>query len=253
MQGAGNGSKAADGAASPLRKRFYTTVAVKEAAEAAGSGGFGLLLDGKVVRTPAKGVFRVPTRALAEVIAGEWDAQEERLNPATMPLTRLANSALDAVRGREADVRAEIVKYSASDLLCYRACEPARLVERQSELWDPVLAWCHEALDARFTVTSGLMPVAQPSSATAAVARQLEAFDAFGLAALHVMTTLMGSALLALAHARGRLAIEQAWAAAHVDEDWQISRWGEDAEAAARRERRWRDVQGASRLLALLA
>jgi chaperone required for assembly of F1-ATPase len=166
-----------------------------------------------------------------------------------MPLTRLANSAIDGVRGREAEVRADIVKYAAGDLLCYRASEPEALARRQSELWDPILAWSRETLAAPFAAAQGIMPVAQTDAATQAVARALVGYDPFALCAVHVMTTLMGSALLALAHARGRLSAEAAWAAAHVDEDWQIGTWGEDAEAAARRRRRWSEMQAASRML----
>ena len=204
------------------------------------------------MRTPAKALLALPTRALAEAVAGEWAAQQEQIDPATMPLTRLANSAIDGVRGREAQVRADIVRYAASDLLCYRASEPEGLVRRQAEMWDPVLGWAREALGAPLKVAQGLMPVAQPGAAISAIAATLEGFDAFGLAALHVMTTLTGAALLALAHARGRLTAEQAWMAAHVDEDWQVARWGEDAEAAQRRQRRWSEMQAASRMLALL-
>jgi chaperone required for assembly of F1-ATPase len=204
------------------------------------------------VRTPAKALLALPTRALAEAVAEEWSGQREHIDPATMPLTRLANSAIDGVRGREAEVRADIVRYAGSDLLCYRAFEPEELVRRQAELWDPVLAWAREAFGVRFAVAQGLMPRAQPPAATAAIAAALEGFDTFGLAALHVMTTLTGSALLALAQARGRLTAEQAWTAAHVDEDWQIGKWGEDEEAAARRQRRWWEMQAAGRMLALL-
>jgi chaperone required for assembly of F1-ATPase len=169
-----------------------------------------------------------------------------------MPLTRLVNSAIDGVTGREAEVRADIAKYAASDLVCYRAEVPAELVRRQAEAWDPILSWGREALAARLVLSEGIVPVAQPRAATAAVEGALAELDAFSLAAHHVMTTLMGSALLALAHARGRLTAEEAWAAAHVDEDWQIGQWGEDAEAKARRARRWAEMQAASRLLELL-
>jgi chaperone required for assembly of F1-ATPase len=205
------------------------------------------------MRTPAKGVLAVPSRALAEAIAAEWEAQRDRIDPAAMPLTRLVNSALDGVRGREGEVRAEIAKYAASDLVCYRASEPEELARRQAELWDPVLAWSRGTLGADFRTAEGLMPVAQPEAVHAAVARELAGEGALRLAALHVMTTLMGSALLALAHARGAVSAEAAWSAAHVDEDWQIARWGEDADAAARRQRRWAEMQAASRMLALLA
>ena len=237
--------------ARPLPKRFYKAVTVAEA-QGERPAAFGVLLDGKPARTPARAILAVPTAALAEAIAAEWKAQHEHIDPAGMPLTRLANSAIDGVQAHQAEVRADIVKYAASDLLCYRASEPELLVRRQAELWDPVLAWGREALGAHFEVAEGIRPVAQTEAAKSAIVGALEGLDTFGLAALHVMTTLMGSALLALAHAKGRLAAEAAWAAAHVDEDWQIGRWGEDAEAGTRRRHRWAEMHAASRLLVLL-
>ena len=240
-------------ASAALPKRFYKVVTVAQlGASTEAEGGHSILLDGKPVRTPAKAALAAPTRTLAEAIAAEWAGQEDRIDPATMPLTRLANSAIDGVSGREAELRAEIVKYAANDLLCYRADTPHELVRRQAELWDPILTWSRAALGASFVVARGIMPVVQPQEAKAALARTLADHDAFALAALHVMTTLTGSALLALAHARGRLTADAAWAVAHVDEDWQISRWGADTEAAARRARRLAEMQAASRLLILL-
>ena len=147
----------------------------------------------------------------------------------------------------------DIAAFAANDLLCYRADAPDPLVVQQSAHWDPVLAWAREALGARFEVAMGLMPVAQPEHAIAAVAAALEDLDPFRLAAVHVMTTLTGSALLTLAHTRGALTAEAAWAAAHVDEDFQVSQWGEDTEATRRRARRWAEMQAASRLFALLS
>jgi len=214
---------------------------------------FRVLLDGKPVRTPAKKVLDLPTRACAEAVAAEWAAQREHVDPATMPLTRLVNSAVDGVQGREGAVREEICKYVASDLLCYRASGPLPLIRRQTDLWDPVLAWGRDVLGVPLIVTTGVMPVTQPETARTALARTLAEYDPFSLAALYVMTTLMGSALLALAHALGQLGLKEAWAAAHVDEDWQISQWGEDAEAAARRKRRWLEVASASTLLRLVS
>jgi chaperone required for assembly of F1-ATPase len=241
-----------------LPKRFYKAVTVAAVALPQPSGGegrspaFRILLDGKPLRTPAKRELELPTRALAEAVAAEWSAQGERIDPATMPLTRLANSAIDAVAGRTVEVRAEIAKYAASDLLCYRAEGPQDLVRRQAEAWDPVLAWARDTLGARFEVASGIMPVVQPDACAAAIAASLEEFDAHRLAAVHVMTTLTGSAVLALAHARGVLSAEAIWAAAHIDEDFQIGKWGEDAEANARRQRRWAETAAASRMLGLL-
>jgi chaperone required for assembly of F1-ATPase len=237
-------------AARPLPKRFYTAVTI--AGPDSTPAAYRILLDGKGMRTPAKAVLAVPTRALAEAIAAEWAAQGEHIDPATMPLTRLVNSALDGVRGREAAVREDIAKFAGSDLLCYRAGEPEALALAQAAVWDPILAWSREALGAHFVVAEGIMPVEQPQAAKAAAVRALADYEALALTALHVMTTLTGSALLALAHVHGRLGIEEAWTAAHVDEDWQTGRWGQDAEAAARRQRRWGEMQAAGRLLALL-
>jgi chaperone required for assembly of F1-ATPase len=232
----------------PLARRFY-----KEARCELRGEKFEVLLDGRSIKTPSEIVLMLPTRALAEAITEEWARQGERITPATMPLTKLANTAVDGVTGRETEVSSDILKYAANDLLCYRAEGPHRLVERQAAAWDPVLDWAHKALGARFILAEGLMPVVQPAQALSAVAAKLEGLDAFRLASLHVMTTLMGSALLALAHAHGRLAADQAWAAGHVDEDWQIEQWGEDAEAAAQRQRRWEEMWAASRLLQLVA
>jgi chaperone required for assembly of F1-ATPase len=237
-----------DGAQPAGRARFYKTVSV-----AAEDGAFRILLDGKPIRTPAKNLLAVPTRALADAIAQEWQAQGERIDPASMPLTRLANSTIDGVTGREPDVRADIAKYAGSDLLCYRAEGPQELVQRQRAAWDPVLAWGKDVLGVRLELAEGIMPVRQPEAALARLAQELERHDAYALAALHVMTTLTGSVLLALAHVAGAISADEAWAAAHVDEDWQISQWGEDAEAKARRARRWADMHAASRLLQLLS
>lgn len=242
----------------PLPKRFYKSVTVVAAelpprkGEGNVTGEFRVLLDGKPMRTPAKAEFMVPTAALADAIAAEWEAQRDHIDPATMPLMRLANSAIDGVRARAAEVRAEIVKYAGSDLLCYRAERPGELARRQAGAWDPILVWAQEALEARFLVAQGIVPVAQTETALAPIARALEGLDDFTLSAVYVMTTLTGSALLALAHAHGRLSAEAAWAAAHVDEDWQIGQWGEDAEAKTRRARRWAEMQAASRLMHLL-
>jgi chaperone required for assembly of F1-ATPase len=224
-----------------------------ELARAPAASSFLILLDDKPLRTPSERTLALPSRALALAIAGEWAAQGDRIDPETMPLTTLANSAIDGVSGREAPVRDDIARYAACDLLCYRAGEPEILVRRQSEAWDGILAWAEAVLGVRLRVATGLMPLAQPEPLTGAIAEALAGFDPFGLAAMHVITTLTGSALLALALAHGRLTAEGAWAAAHVDEAFQIDRWGEDAEAQARQQRRWRAMHAASRALELLA
>ena len=229
-----------------LPKRFY-----KSAGVAAREGGFALELDGRAARTPAKNSLILSTRPLAELLAAEWDAQGDAIDPATMPATRLANSAIDGVKQKMSEVRAEIAAYAGADLLCYRAGEPESLVEAQAVAWDPVLDWARDELGARLVLSEGVRHVAQPEPTLRAVGGALDRIDdPFALAALHVMTTLTGSALLALAVARGRLAAEEAWRAAHVDEDFQISRWGKDAEAAARRAARWREMEAAALVFA---
>jgi chaperone required for assembly of F1-ATPase len=230
-----------------LPKRFYKDVASKD--EGAGAA---LLLDGKPVRTPGKAALRLPTRALAEAIAEEWRAQGERIDPLTMPLNRLANSAIDGVVGREQAVIGDIMAHAGSDLVCYRAAGPDGLANAQKTHWDPVLAWAKTALGAPLFLAKGVGHVAQPEASLDRLRQALLGRDGFSLAALHVMTALTGSALLALAVAQGRLTPEAAWEAAHVDEDWQISKWGEDAEAAERRKNRWRDFAAAAGALALV-
>jgi chaperone required for assembly of F1-ATPase len=229
-------------------RRFYGQASVGEA-----EGGFALLLDGRRARTPAKNPLLLPSRALAEAVAGEWAGQGEMIDPAAMPLTRLANSALDGVAATLEATRAEIAGYAASDLLCYRAEEPEALVAAETEGFEPMLAWAQEALGATFLVAKGIVHRRQPDEASAAVRAALAAVeDPFALAALHVMTSLTGSALLALAVARGRLAAEEAWRIAHVAEDFQVARWGPDEEASARRAARWRDFEAAARAMAAL-
>jgi chaperone required for assembly of F1-ATPase len=247
---ADSGKSAANGAAkkSSLPKRFYKNVGIKDE----GEGGAALLLDGKTVRTPGKALLALPARALADAVAEEWLAQRERIDPATMPLTKLANSAIDGVKGREQAVIDDIVKYAGSDLMCYRAKAPEGLVAAQAKHWDPVLAWAKATLNAPLKLAEGVVHVTQPQASLERIRAELERFDAFSLAALHVMTTLTGSALLALAVPRGRLTREEGWKAAHVDEDFQISQWGEDEEAAKRRAHRRRDFDASARLMALL-
>lgn len=233
----------------PLPKRFYSEVSVGEPQ----GGGFQILLDGRPVRTPKKLHLTVPTRALAAAIADEWAAQAERIDPSSMPLSKLAITAIDGVSSSMSEVAHDIVRFAGSDLLCYRAEAPAGLAELQSNTWDPVVRWIEAQTGARFLLAEGVMPVTQNRYALERVADLVAPFDAMQLAALHVMTTLTGSAFLALAVAKDELSAEQAWAAAHIDEDWQIARWGVDVEAAARRARRQAEMLAASRFLDLLA
>jgi chaperone required for assembly of F1-ATPase len=228
-------------------KRFYEQAGVEER-----DGSFVLALDGRPARTPARQPLALPTRALGEALAEEWQAQGDVIDPAVMPLTRLANSAIDGVASNPAGVVEDLAKYARSDLTFYRAAEPDRLVAEQAAAWGPILAWAYEALGARFILSEGVMFVAQPEASIAAIRARLEEITSpFRLAALHVMTTLTGSVLIALAHALGCLSAEEAWAAAHVDEHFQERVWGEDEEAMQRRARRKADFLAASRFYAL--
>ncbi|KQT83542.1 ATP12 family protein [Aurantimonas sp. Leaf443] len=227
-----------------LPKRFYEKAAIE-----ARDGGFAILLDGRSLRTPARNVFLLPHETAAEIARGEWDGQGERVDPATMPMTRLANTVIDAIAPDPAPVRDEVARFAETDLLFYRASEPERLVERQRLRWDPVLDWASGDLGGPFRLAAGVMHVAQPDRTLARFAERLAAFDdPFRVAALNQMTTLTGSALLAYAVARGRLEADEAWALAHLDEDWNIEQWGEDAEASARRAFRWEEMKVAALL-----
>ena len=233
-----------------LPKRFYKLAAIEPDGEL-----FALALDGRRARTPARNALTLPSAPLAQALAAEWNAQAEYIDPGEMPLTRLVNSAFDGV-AREMDATAaEIVKYAGSDLLCYRAGEPQALAAEQSERWDPLIAWAREALGARFHLAEGVMFVDQPAETkhviAAAVARIVGDGPAASLraAALNVVTTLTGSALIALALAHRRLTAQEAWSLAHLDEDFQMRAWGADSEALARRERRWREMQAAGLVL----
>jgi chaperone required for assembly of F1-ATPase len=228
----------------PVR-RFYERVELSEA-----DGRHALLLDGRRARTPGRNPVSAASRTLMLEVAGEWERQSETIDPTEMPLTRLLNSAIDGVAHTMAETRADILGYAGSDLLCYRAEEPETLAARQAQAFDPVLHWAADSLGARFNVTAAMLHVAQPPEALAAVGAALDAYnDPVALAGLSVMTTLTGSALLALAVARGRLSPEAAWRAAHVDEDFQAERWGADPEATARREARWREMEAAGIVL----
>jgi chaperone required for assembly of F1-ATPase len=234
-------------ARSQLPKRFYEDVAV-----APEVNGFIVTLDGRKLKTPAKADLILPSDAAAEAIAAEWRAQGDAIDPRTMPLTRLVNSALDGVARDVENVIADIVRYAGSDLVCYRAAEPEGLVAVQSEAWDPVLAFAREGLGARFICVEGVTFAEQPPRAIAAVHEavvQSTGERALAVAALHVMTTLTGSVLLALAVARRELTPEAAWDAAHVDEDFQMRVWGADVEALDRRAKRFAEMKAAAQLM----
>ena len=227
----------------PRRQRFYARVGVVEAPD-----GFVITLDDKPVRTPSGRALAAPNREIADGIVAEWDGQQETIDPLTMPLTRLANSVIDAVVDRVEAVIDDVAKYFGSDLLFYRAGHPEALVAREAAHWDPIVFWAADALGAHFILAEGIVHVRQPDSAIAA-ARAALPTNAWSIAALHVVTTLTGSALLALALMHGVIDQDQAWAAAHVDEDWNIEQWGGDEEVAARRAARLVDFRAAATVL----
>jgi chaperone required for assembly of F1-ATPase len=229
-------------------KRFYEKASVAPAV-----AGYALQLDGRSARTPAKNALAFPTQAAAALAALEWAGQGATIDPAGMPITRIANSGIDGAARAMAETRAEIASYAETDLLYYRAGAPEKLAAAQVAAYDPVLDWVHEAFGARFILAEGIIHVRQPERSLAAIRAALEAVDEpIALAALHVMTSLTGSVLLALGVFRGAFSAGEAWRIAHVDEDFQISQWGEDDEAMARRAARWRDMEAAAALAAAL-
>lgn len=229
-------------------KRFYKSAGVTETPD-----GFGIALDGKPVRTPAKLPLTIPTRALAEAIAEEWLAQGETVDPKRLPLTRLASIALDLVAPRRADVIAEVTKYAGTDLVCYRAEQPAELAARQHTAWQPLIDWATLRFDAPLTVTASILPVAQSPASLKALEAAVAAYDSHRLAALHLATAACGSLVVALALIEGRIDAEAAFASAELDESYEIERWGEDAEQAKRRAGLKEDIALVARFVSLLA
>lgn len=209
-------------------RRFWTDVTVTDA-----NGGFGIALDGRAVKTPAKAALIVPTRALAEQVAAEWGAVGKVVNPENMPFTRSANAAIDKVAAKHTEVAHLLAEYGGSDLLCYRAESPAELVALQIAGWDPVLQWAADDLGAPLITGQGILPIAQPQSSLDRLAEMVAQQDAFSLTGFHDLVAMSGSLILALAVMRGRLMPSDAWDLSRIDEDWQISQWGDDDEALA--------------------
>ena len=227
----------------PQRKRFYSEAGIAEA-----NGGFAITLDGRPIKTPRGRQVIVPVKEIAQAIAWEWQAQQDLIAPLSMPLTRLANSVVEGVIERVEAVADDLAGYLNSDLLFYRAGYPEALVAREAAHWDPVLFWAADTLGAHFILAEGIVHVRQPDTAVAAARAALPS-DPWSIAALHVVTTLTGSALLALALFHGVLDADGVWAAAHVDEDWNAEKWGHDEEVVARRAARLVDFRAAARIL----
>jgi len=228
-------------------KRVYKTVATRPAA-----GGWGVSLDGRTLRTPAKNELILPTEALATAIAAEWDGQQDEIRPATMPLMRLAATAIDRTAPQRSRVVDEVAAYAGSDLVCYRADQPPALAARQHAVWQKLIDWATVRYDAALAVTAGIVPVRQSAGALAAFAAAVAAQDDFRLTALHSLTASCGSLVIALALLEGRLDAAAAFAASQLDETFQIEAWGEDSEAALRRRTLAADIDAAARFLALL-
>lgn len=225
-------------------KRFWSAATVEP-----DGAGWGIRLDGRPVKTPAKAPLIVPTEAMAQAIAAEWDAQQGEVRPETMPLTRAANSAIDKVTPQFDAVAAMLADYGGTDLLCYRAEAPEPLIARQSAAWDPLLDWAAAELGAPLTVCTGILPVAQPSDSLARLTQAVQAHDPFRLTALHDLVAISGSLVIGLAIARGQLDAAAGWEASRIDETWQTEQWGDDDEAAAAAAVKRQAMQDAARFL----
>lgn len=227
-------------------KRFWSTVSVEACPE-----GFSVRLDDCPVRTPAKRALVLPTQAIAGRVAAEWDAQEEQVDPATMPWTRSANAAIDKVATRRREVMDHLAGYAGTDLLSYRAAGPVELVLRQQETWDPLLDWLASRHGVRFEVTRGVMPVEQDPACVSRLAQGMESMSSFQLTGFQELVTLSGSFVIALAVADGAFPVQDLWSASRLDESWQAEQWGEDVEAAEESVRKMRAFLHAAELFRL--
>ncbi|HEU0218253.1 MAG TPA: ATP12 family protein [Stellaceae bacterium] len=228
-------------------KRVYKSVATRTTED-----GWGVALDGRPLRTPARRELRVPSEPLAAAIAAEWDAQHPDIRPETMPLTRLATTAIDRTTDRRTEIAAEVANYAGTDLVCYRADHPPALAARQEAAWQPLIDWAAGRYDAGLAVTAGIVPLAQSPASLRAYAAAVTALDDFRLTAVHTATAACGSLVIALALLEGRLDAEAAFDVSQLDETFQIEAWGEDAEAARRRSAVAEDIKAAARFLDLL-
>jgi chaperone required for assembly of F1-ATPase len=227
-----------------LPRKFYKTVEVTDKNV--------ICLDGKTVKSPMKNALALPNLALANAVAAEWYAQDKVIDTDTMPLTKLANTALDRATAEREPVLAEIVDYAGSDLVCYGADRPPELKRLQTQHWQPAINWATSTLQADFITTDSLTHVQQAPATLLAVRRYIEVFDAWQLTGIYLVMTLTGSAVLALQLQAGAASSEAVWAAAHVDEDYQISQWGEDSEAKKRRIKRKAEFEGLVQYFELL-
>ncbi len=230
-----------------LPRRFYKNVGVVKS-----ENGYSVELDGRSIKTPAKNLLEVESESIAAAIAADWERQEKFIDLEAMYTTKVANTAIDHIAPNPEAVISEITDYAGSDLLCYRALEPEELVKRQIESWDPVLDWLDKTHGLRLLCIGGIMHQPQPVEALETLREILRKRSALRLAAMHNLTTLTGSAVLAFAVGDGHLDAKKAWDCVHVDEDWQIEQWGHDEDAAAHRARRWLEMEKTATLLSFL-
>lgn len=234
-----------------LVKRFYKQAGIAPVDGEETAPAYAVVLDGRPMRTPARAPFQVPVEALAGAIAQEWQDQEEKIRPETMPLTQIAGTAIDKVAPGIAQVRADTLAYAETDLLCYRAETPADLAVRQAEAWQPVLEWLARTHGAPLRATTTIIAIDQPPESLAALDRCLAGLDVFRLTAVSLLTGALGSLGLALAVSHGEISPKAAWEAAFLDELWQARRWGDDHEASVRRHAMLQDVESAARFFSL--
>ena len=231
-----------------LPKRFYSTVSVAQHGD-----GFVIHLDERRVRTPAGQELCVPTQALAQTVAQEWERQKDVIDPTTMPITKLCNSALDGAVAKRDVVIESLANLANHDAVCYRAEQPTGLVALQGEAWDPIIDWARDTFGVRWVCAGGVMPVTQPPEAVEQVKEHLDHLNPFQLVAVHELGMLSDSVLLPLAYCDSAISFEDLWRAANLDEDWQREQWGEDEEAAARRRARTKDAEAADLLYSLVS
>lgn len=227
-----------------LAKRFYEEVGVEECRP-----GFKILLDGRPIKTPQKHILKAPTQKLAKALMAEWDGQKKMIDPSVMPLTKMLNTAIDRIPAQRDGVIDELVSYAGSDMVCYRACEPESLVARQNEQWNPLLDWLGEEFGITLTQGEGVIHIAQSKEDLEKIRQYLASKSEFFLSGFHSLTTLSGSFTVAMACAHDRITPQEAWAAAHLDADWQAQRWGTDEEAQSARANAYIEFKAADLLL----
>lgn len=228
-------------------KRFWKVAAATEA-----EGGWSVQLDGKPLRTPARAPLVIPTRPLADAIVAEWQSAPDEFEPRDMPLTGLANAAIDRVASDPPAFARSLAQYGETDLTCYRAQTPAALAAAQAQAWDHLLAWARRRFDVDFRTTDGIVHVAQPSGTVKQLAHAVGALDPFRLSGLHPLVTISGSLVAALALLERAISVDECWQAASVDDRWQLDQWGSDFEAEARLNNQRLDFLNAARFLELL-